>query len=272
MGRVIGAATKQEAVAVGRKQSRRFFMNNLQNVIVLDSPEDVAKTVAERFVSYAQKAIEDHGVFSVALAGGNTPRLMYQLLACDFRNKVNWNDVHLFFGDERCVPPDQPDSNYRLAYEALISRVQIPAVNVHPINGEGDPTENAKLYEDELRLFFTGGEWPRFDLVLLGLGTDGHTASLFPRTPALQETRSWVAANRVEKLGAFRITLTVPAINSAANIVFLVTGVEKAAPLAAVINGPPQPELLPAQLIKPSNGSLTWLIDRQAASRLAAGN
>jgi 6-phosphogluconolactonase len=249
------------------------LMNNLQNVIVLDSSEDVAKAGAERFVGYAQAAIDDHGMFAVALAGGNTPRQMYQLLASDnFRNRVNWNDVHLFFGDERCVPPDHPDSNYRLANEALISRVPIPAPNIHPIKGEGDPTENAKLYEEELRLFFRGCEWPRFDLVFLGLGTDGHTASLFPRTPALQETRSWVAANRVEKLGAFRITLTVPAINSAANIVFLVSGAEKAAPLAAVINGPSQPALLPAQLIKPSDGSLTWLVDREAASRLATGN
>jgi 6-phosphogluconolactonase len=244
-------------------------MNNLQNVIVLDSPEDVAKAGAERFLTYTQTAIHDHGLFSVALAGGNTPRRMYQLLASDsFKNEIKWNNVHLFFGDERCVPPDHPDSNYRLANEALISRVPIPAPNVHPMNGKGGPTENAKLYEEELRSFFAGREWPRFDLVLLGLGTDGHTASLFPRTPALRETRSWVAANWVEKLEAFRLTLTVPAINSAANVIFLVTGAEKAAPFAAVINGPPQPELLPAQLIKPSDGSLTWLVDREAASRL----
>lgn len=248
-------------------------MSNPQNVIVFDSPEEVATAGAKRFVSYGQKAIDDHDVFAVALAGGNTPKRMYQLLASDnFRNQINWTNVHLFFGDERCVPPDHPDSNYRLAHEALISRVQIPAPNVHPISGEGDPINNAKLYEDELRSFFAGHEWPRFDLELLGLGTDGHTASLFPRTPALRETRSWVAANRVERLGTFRITLTVPAINSAANILFLVTGVEKAASLAAVINGPPQPELLPAQLIKPSDGSLAWLVDREAASRLVTEN
>ncbi|MDQ5845482.1 MAG: 6-phosphogluconolactonase [Acidobacteriota bacterium] len=248
-------------------------MNNLENVIVLDSPEDVARAGAERFVSHAQTAIDDHDVFSVALAGGNTPRRMYQLLASDsFRNEIHWNNVHLFFGDERCVPPNDPDSNYRLAREALISRVQIPVRNVHPINGEGDPIENAKLYEDELRSFFAGRQWPQFDLVLLGLGTDGHSASLFPLTPALRETRSWVASNWVEKLEAFRVTLTVPAINSAANVFFLVTGSEKAAPLAAVTNGPPQPELLPAQLIKPSDGSLKWLVDRAAASRLTAGN
>jgi 6-phosphogluconolactonase len=247
-------------------------MSKPQNVIVFDSLEDVARAGAEGFVNHARKAINDHGRFAVALSGGKTPKRMYELLAESFTDKINWNNVHLFFGDERPVPPEHPENNYRLAHDALISRVPVPVRNVHPIHGEGDPIENAKFYEDELRSFFAGHDWPRFDLVLLGLGTDGHTASLFPRTHALQEKRSWVAANWVEKLRSSRITLTAPAINSAANIVFLVTGTEKAAALAAVLNGPQDPEVLPAQLIKPANGSLTWLVDHDAASHLITGN
>lgn len=226
---------------------------------------------AERFVEQAQKSINDHKIFSVALSGGNTPRRMYELLAQEaFKKRVDWSVIHTFFGDERMVPPDHPDSNYRLAREALLSHVPIPQDNVHPINGIGDAVTNASLYERELRTFFSGSEWPRFDSVLLGLGKDGHTASLFPGTFALSEQRAWVVANWIEDFRTYRITLTTPAINAGANVDFLVTGADKAQALAAVLEGPSRPEHLPAQLIKPESGSVTWLVDRQAASKLSS--
>jgi 6-phosphogluconolactonase len=239
------------------------------SVLIFETPEQAALAAAERFVAHFQESKSNHGRFSVALSGGNTPRRLYELLVTEpFKCRVDWSSVHIFFGDERPVPPDHPDSNYRMAFDALISRVPIPPDNVHPINGAGDPDVNAHLYERELKLFFSQSEWPRFDLVLLGLGQDGHTASLFPGTSGISETRAWVVANWVKALQTYRITLTAPAINAAANVEVLVTGGDKAPALAAVLNGPPDPEHLPAQLIKPTSGSLTWLADAQAASKL----
>jgi len=238
-------------------------------VQVFDDAEAVARGAAERFVELGQAAIDARGCFSVGLAGGSTPKRTYELLASEaYREQINWSKVHIFFGDERCVPPDHSESNYRMANEALISRVSIPPPNVHRINGLGDAVANASLYEDELRTFFNPASWPRFDLVLLGMGDDGHTASLFPGTKALVEPRAWVVANWVEKFGAFRITLTAPAINHAANIAFLVTGATKAERLLEVLRGALDPEKLPSQLIQPLDGSLFWLVDKAAAGRL----
>ena len=229
----------------------------------------MARGAAERFVELGQAAIDARGCFSVGLAGGSTPKRTYELLASEaYREQLNWSKVHIFFGDERCVPPDHSESNYRMANEALISRVSIPPPNVHRINGLGDAVANASLYEDELRTFFNAASWPRFDLVLLGMGDDGHTASLFPGTKALVEPRAWVVANWVEKFGTFRITLTAPAINHAANIAFLVTGATKAERLLEVLRGALDPEKLPSQLIQPLDGSLFWLVDKAAAGRL----
>ena len=229
----------------------------------------MARGAAERFVELGQAAIDARGCFSVGLAGGSTPKRAYELLASEaYREQLNWSKVHIFFGDERCVPPDHSESNYRMANEALISRVSIPPPNVHRINGLGDAVANASLYEDELRTFFNAASWPRFDLVLLGMGDDGHTASLFPGTKALVEPRAWVVANWVEKFGTFRITLTAPAINHAANIAFLVTGATKAERLLEVLRGALDPEKLPSQLIQPLDGSLFWLVDKAAAGRL----
>ena len=229
----------------------------------------MARGAAERFVELGQAAIDARGCFSVGLAGGSTPKRTYELLASEaYREQLNWSKVHIFFGDERCVPPDHSESNYRMANEALISRVSIPPPNVHRINGLGDAVANASLYEDELRTFFNPASWPRFDLVLLGMGDDGHTASLFPGTKALVEPRAWVVANWVEKFGTFRITLTAPAINHAANIAFLVTGATKAERLLEVLRGALDPEKLPSQLIQPLDGSLFWLVDKAAAGRL----
>ena len=240
----------------------------MPNVQVFQTPEEVARAGADFIVNLAKPAARNHP-FSVALSGGNTPRRVYELLAStESKNKINWQFAHLFFGDERPVRADHPASNYGMALATLISRVPIPPGNVHPISGEGTPRESAKSYQHELKSYFGNSPWPRFDLVLLGMGEDGHTASLFPGTKALAEKEAWVVANWVEQLNEFRLTLTAPAINSAAQILFLVTGENKAAPLAKVLNGPFQPDLLPAQLIEPDQGELTWIVDATAASLL----
>lgn len=232
---------------------------------VFENSELVARAAANRFTSLAASAIKQQGRFSVALSGGQTPKRVYELLASDeFKDQINWRDVHIFFGDERPVPPDHPASNYGMALATLISKVSIPPINVHRIIGEAEPQTSARLYETELKAFFTGATWPRFDLVFLGMGEDGHTASLFPGTAALKEHTAWVVANWVERLGEFRITFTAPAINAAANILFLVTGEKKAALLAEVLRGPYEPERLPAQLVKPDAGSLVWMVDAEA--------
>ena len=239
------------------------------DIRIFETAEEVAHAAADLFTDIALGAIAAEGRFSVALAGGSTPRRAYQLLATEeYRNRIDWSKVHIFFGDERSVPPTHPDSNYRMAEEAMISLLPIPSRNVHRIGGEGDAVANASLYEDDLRTFFDGAPWPRFDLVLLGMGDDGHTASLFPGTNALREERTWLVANWVEKLNTFRITLTAQAINHAAHVVFVVTGAGKAERLPQVLRGVPNPLRLPAQLIKPEAGSLVWLVDKAAAAQL----
>jgi 6-phosphogluconolactonase len=239
-------------------------------VTVFGSAEEVARAAAERFAELAQSATRARGRFAVALSGGSTPKRTYELLTGDdYKARVDWPKVHVFFGDERMVPPDDAKSNYRMASEAMLSRLAIPPENVHRINGLGDAVANARLYEDELRTFFNDAPWPSFDLVLLGMGDDGHTASLFPGTHALDEREAWVAANWVEKLNAYRVTLTAPAINRAAHVIFLVTGANKAAPLREVLKGELDTHRLPSQLIKPLDGSLEWLVDTAAAARVS---
>jgi 6-phosphogluconolactonase len=240
-----------------------------QGVRVFDDAEGVARAAAETFARLAREAVEERGAFSVALSGGTTPRRVYELLAGDeFRDAILWSKVHVFFGDERAVPHDHSESNYRMASEALLSRVNIPPENVHRIEGLGDAAANASDYESVMRGLFGDAEWPRFDLVLLGMGDDGHTASLFPGTAALEESRAWVAPNWVEKLGAWRITLTAPAINAARRVVFLVTGASKAERLHEVLNGTHDPSRLPSQNIAPRDGTLEWYVDRAAAAKL----
>jgi 6-phosphogluconolactonase len=240
------------------------------DVRVFDDAEQVARAAAELFTQLSRETVSERGTFSVALSGGTTPRRVYELLASDeYRGRVPWNAVHVFFGDERAVPADHAESNYRMANEALLSRVPIPAENVHRIEGLGDAAANASDYESVMRGLFGDSDWPRFDLVFLGMGDDGHTASLFPHTTALEETRSWVAANWVERLGAWRITLTAPAINSARRVVFLVTGASKAERLAEVLGGARDPSRLPSQTIRPRDGELRWFVDRAAASKLS---
>jgi 6-phosphogluconolactonase len=240
-----------------------------RDIRIFETAEEVARAAADLFTDIAIASISAEGRFSVALAGGSTPRRTYQLLASEeYRDRVSWSKVHIFFGDERCVPPTHADSNYRMVEETMLSRLPIPEENVHRMIGEGDAHANASLYESELRTFFDGEPWPLFNLVLLGMGDDGHTASLFPGTDALKEDRAWVVANWVEKFQSYRITLTAPAINHAANIIFLVAGASKAERLHEVLRGARDPLRLPAQLIQPVAGSLIWLADKAAAARL----
>ena len=236
------------------------------NIFAFETPEQLALAAAERFVECVDETTEG---FAAALAGGNTPRRVYELLATEpFKTQVGWSKTHLFFGDERCVPPEHPDSNYAMVNEALISKVPIPANNVHRIIGEGNANENSLAYEDQLRTYFAGLAWPRFDLVLLGMGEDGHTASLFPNSAALKEKSRWVLPTRNEQLGQDRITLTVPVFNHARRLMFLVTGQKKAQRLKEVLRPQPGSEQLPVQAITPIQGTLEWLVDADAASLL----
>lgn len=242
---------------------------------ILADAEALTRAAAEEFVGRAEESVRDTGAFTVALSGGSTPKALFRLLAGEldgaFRRRVPWGSVQVFWGDERHVPPDHPDSNYRMTYDTLLSRVPIPPENIHRIQGEDPDAEKAaEAYEQALGRIFrvAEGQLPRFDLILLGMGPDGHTASLFPGTPALQERKRLVVAQWVEKLQTHRITLTAPVLNNAALVVFLVSGAEKAETLRAVLLGEYQPERLPAQLIRPTDGRLLWLVDRAAARGL----
>jgi len=236
----------------------------------------VVADAAGRFVAAAAQAVRETGRFVVALAGGSTPKRLYELLSTpEYARKVDWARTHVFFGDERCVPPEDPASNYRMARLALLDRVPVAATNVHRMRGEDDPAEAAAAYERQLRTTFATPSGPptlrgdgRFHLVLLGMGDNGHTASLFPGLSAVRERERWVMAEHVAEVGTWRITLTPPVLNAAVQVVFLVLGAEKAAMLKRVLQGPAQPDELPAQAIAPQDGALTWLVDAAAAAEL----
>ncbi|HUR44355.1 MAG TPA: 6-phosphogluconolactonase [Candidatus Saccharimonadales bacterium] len=240
--------------------------------IVSDSAA-LLRTAAEIYISAARQSVAKSGRFAVALSGGSTPKEVYSLLADDAElcSQVPWRQTYFFFGDERNVGPNDSESNYRMAQEAMLAKLPIDTSQVHRIKSEGqDIAMAATLYADDLRRFFQpkAGEFPRFDLVLLGLGPDGHTASLFPGTRALQERNLWVCPNWVPKLQAYRITLTVPVINHAVRVLFLVRGGDKAQAVKAVLEGAYEPQQLPAQMINPHSGSLSWLLDRAAGAFL----
>ena len=228
----------------------------------------LSRAGADEFSRCAREAVAARDRFAVALSGGSTPRGVFSLLAQ--ANNLSWNKMYFFFGDERHVPPTDPESNYRMANESLISKVPIPPQNVHRIHTELEATVAADQYEAELKKFFQGHSttdgWPRFDLIMLGMGPDGHTASLFPGTAALNEKSRWVAANWVEKLNTWRITFTFPVINYAAEVLFLVAGEEKAEVLKDVFEG--KPGKYPCQNVQPINGRLLWIVDKIVARLL----
>lgn len=242
--------------------------SNSEIRIVKDAPE-IFRDAAAEFAELAAECVRVRGRFCVALSGGSTPKGLYALLAREGKT-IPWKDIYFFWGDERHVPPDDPESNYRMARETLLSKVPVPPQNVFRVRSEErDADTAAKQYEEALIQFFKlkPGEFPRFDLVLLGLGPEGHTASLFPGSPALAETSRLVMANWVEKLKTNRITFTLPVLNAAAVTIFLVSGEEKAEIVREVLEGNGNP--LPAQMIHPENGRLIWLLDEAAASKLS---
>lgn len=241
----------------------------MNQIEVHENPQDLALAAAEFFITAAGESIDERGEFRVALAGGGTPRAAYQRLAgADLAPMVSWRNVQLFWGDERCVPPHHPDSNFRMARDSFLDKVPIPQSNVHRIPGELEPQAAARAYAEELRTAFNGRRRPRFDLVLLGMGADGHTASLFPNSSAVRERRKWVVAYQVRQLDAWRVTLTLPVLNAARQVVFLVAGSAKAERLGEVLRGERDPERLPAQAVRPKQGSVLWLVDREAAAKL----
>ncbi len=236
------------------------------NLLVHETPQELAQAAARDFATKAEAAIAERGRFAVALAGGSTPKATYEVLANDSAGALDWSKVHVFFGDERTVPPDHEDSNYRMAHETLLSHV--PVGSIHRMRGELPPTEAAAAYEEELRGFFgTSDEPPSLDLILLGIGEDGHTASLFPETSALEVHDRWVVANPVLKLETTRLTLTVSLINSARAVNFLVAGEGKAEALKQILEGDADPHEYPAKLVRPADGPV-WMVDRAAAKFL----
>ena len=235
------------------------------NLFVYETPEELAGASAREFAARAEEAIDERGRFAAALAGGSTPKATYEALARDYADRVDWGRVHVFFGDERSVAPDHEDSNYRMAREALLDHV--PLGGVHRMCGELPPEEAAAAYEEELRRFL-GDDPPRFDLNLCGLGEDGHTLGLFPETSALEVTDRWAVANPVLKLETTRLTLTVPVVNAARAVVFLVSGAGKAGALREILEGDADPRAYPAKLVKPESGDLTWRVDQAAAGSL----
>jgi 6-phosphogluconolactonase len=260
-------------IAWPRRHNMRTISLPHAEVHVLPDAVTLSRAAADEFLRAARTAIEKHARFTVALSGGSTPKAIFGLLAADNavgRDKLPWDKIQIFFGDERHVRPDHPDSNYRMANEALLSKVPIPPANVHRIRAELDAARSAAEYENELRSAFgsRAGEIPRFDLIMLGMGPDGHTASLFPGSAALQESTDLVSANWVEKFNSHRITFTYPLLNAAAEVMFVAGGADKADMLRHVLRGDPSGQTYPARDVRPVSGRLLWLVDEAAASRL----
>lgn len=239
-------------------------------VLVYADTKEVARAVAKRFVQMSRESIAGGGAFRVALAGGKTPQLLYQLLADhEFRSQIDWSSLHMFWGDERCVPPEHPESNYGMARRELFARVPIPRENIHRMQAERTDVEQAaRDYEEVLRQFLSmdAQGFPRFHLILLGLGQDGHTASLFPSWSAWHDAPGWVCAPDVESAGVRRMTLTLPVLNAAHHVIFMVTGEDKADVLRRVAKDGDQ--RLPAQRVRPVEGELLFVVDAAAGARL----
>ena len=239
----------------------------MSEISIHPSAVTLTQAVAGYIAAQSEAAIKTRGRFTIGLSGGSTPRALFTMLAQEpFRSQIDWKLVHVFWGDERCVPPLDPESNFGVAQDLLLKHVPVPTQQVHRMVGEISPEDAAQDYESLLRAEFEGDEWPHIDLLLQGMGPDGHTASLFPHTAALQANSRWVVANYVEKLDAWRITLTAPAISAARHVIFMIEGADKAEALKAVLEGPYQPENYPSQLIAPpDDGVLRWELDQEAA-------
>jgi 6-phosphogluconolactonase len=250
-------------------------LNSSAEIRTLTTPQELFAAAAEEVVRAANEAVAQRGRFTIALAGGSTPKSLYNLLATNARTALPWDRMFFFWGDERHVPPTDSDSNYRMADEAMLAKIPVPAANVFRMKTENPEAEAvAEDYEETLRKFFQlePGQLPTFDLILLGMGPDGHTASLFPGTAALQEKSRLVLANWVEKMKTYRITLTLPVLNAARCVIFLVSGTDKAPALHAVLEEDVSGEQYPAKLVQPRQGKVIWLVDRAAASSLSSKN
>jgi 6-phosphogluconolactonase len=245
-------------------------MTSAPEVHVVRDPSALFQAAASEFADQLRNAIRRRNRFTVALSGGSTPKALYSLLATN--SSLPWGEVFFFFGDERHVPPDDPDSNYGMARESLLAKIPVPPANVFRVPAENpDASQAAASYEQALRDFFKtpSGGFPVIDLVLLGMGPDGHTASLFPGSQALGEKSRWVVSNWVEKFKTHRITLTLPLLNNANTVMFLVSGKDKATVLKEVLEGTQPGSEFPSKLIRPEHGRLIWMIDQAAAADLA---
>ena len=238
---------------------------------IFANAQELARGAAEYLVARSGEAVAQKGFFTVALSGGSTPKALFQLLADPdepFHTQVPWSRAHFFWSDERHVPPDHPDSNYRMAHEAMLSRVPVPESNVHRVHSENPDANAAAAEYEQTILQLTKQTLPQLDLILLGLGPDGHTASIFPGSEVLHETKRLVAAPWVEKFNAYRITMTLPLLNNGAAVLFLVSAAEKAEIVKQVIEGP---KLFPAQHVEPTHGQVIWMLDKDAAKNLNHG-
>ena len=246
-------------------------MTTSVEIRTLTTPQELFAAAAEEVVRAATDAVAERGRFTIALSGGSTPKNLFNLLATNARTTLPWERMFFFWGDERHVSPTDADSNYKMAEETMLSKIPVAAGNVFRVLTENpDAAAAAESYEKTLQKFFSlqPGEFPRFDLILLGMGPDGHTASLFPGTTALQEKQRLVVANWVDKLKTSRITFTLPVLNAARAVAFLVSGIDKAPALHEVLEGSAPGEQYPSKLVRPTDGKLIWLIDRAAASQL----
>ena len=251
--------------------AERFHLAGNEVLVGIDV-EETARIAAGQFTAAARRVTGEGKPFHVAFSGGNSPRPLFQLLASDpFRQLVPWESIQFFWSDERNVPPGDPESNYSMARELLLRHVSVPATHIHRIpTGDGTAIEAADLYQRTLHeLLPQLNGRPRLDYLLLGLGSNGHTASLFPHRPTLHEEQRLVVADHVDEINAWRVTLTAPVLNNAAQIAFLVTGDEKASAVKRVLEGPRDSDAMPAQLIAPHNGSIAWILDAAAASLLS---
>jgi 6-phosphogluconolactonase len=247
-------------------------MTSSTEIRISTTPQELFAAAAEEVARSVNEAVSEHGRFTIALSGGSTPKSLYNLLATNARTSLPWDKMFFFWGDERHVPPTSAESNYRMVDEAMLSKVPVPAGNVFRFAAENpDAAAVAEAYEETLRKFFElkAGEFPRFDLILLGLGPDGHTASLFPGTAGLQEKSRLVIANWVEKLKTHRLSFTYPVLNAGRTVAFLVSGTDKAAVLHTVLEENASGEQYPAKLVQPKDGKLIWFLDRAAASALS---